>query len=96
MIEAKRVDDGLWEWANVDGNDECGFVHAEKVSRGVVHIQGDATVELHGSLFSDGPTDVIILLTPGSPMAAVGFLPWRIRPVVKEGQATIRLYIPRG
>lgn len=96
-IKCQNVGEGLYEWANVTTADEADWHNVEKVARAVASMIGDASVSIEGSLFEDGAdARALAFLTPGIPLEPISCIPWRIRPVVKEGRATIRLYIPRA
>jgi hypothetical protein len=98
MIDPKSIGEGLFEWKDVGEGDGCGWLHAEKVSRAIVHMQGDdALVRLHGSLFDDNPGVPFMRVSSGLPLQELPLIPHLVRPVVESGgPVTIRLYIPRG
>ena len=95
-IAAERIDDGLYEWANVVDGDVCDWITIEKCARAIVHMTGHGSVDILGSLYQVGDGERVMRLSAAQPIAALSFMPWRVRPVVHDGEATIRLYIPRG
>ena len=94
-VKPNRVDDGVYEWTSVEPGAEVEWLHVEKVARGVVHVVGGGIVHMLGSLFDDSGYE-IMMLNGADPIQPLPFIPWRIRPRVLEGTATVRIYIPRG
>ena len=71
----------------------------DRAVRVVAHAVGEfERIEIVGSLFDDAPGDSVTFLTRARPMAALPFIPARLRPmlVAGAGPVTVRLFATRG